>query len=123
VLSIFFSSIEIYGKENIPRIGPAIFTSNHNNQFVDGAMVVATNPFQVSFLVAEKSMKKRIIGDFARAVGGISVKRPQDCAKAGEGKVMFEGMKLRGDKTKFTALQSGKNKSNLSGSKFISLSL
>jgi len=47
ILSIFFSSIEILSKENIPEHGPIIFTGNHMNQFVDGAMMLVTNPHQV----------------------------------------------------------------------------
>ncbi len=37
ILSIFFSSIEVVGRENIPNYGPIIFTGNHMNQFVDAA--------------------------------------------------------------------------------------
>lgn len=87
VLSIFFSSMEVLGRENIPVHGPVIFTGNHMNQFVDGAVVTVTNPRRVGFLVAEKSFNKRIIGDFAKAAGAIPVSRPQDTAHAGQGKV------------------------------------
>jgi glycerol-3-phosphate O-acyltransferase/dihydroxyacetone phosphate acyltransferase len=45
VLSIFFKSIEIVGKDNIPMDGPVIFTGNHANQFVDG-MIVMMNCFR-----------------------------------------------------------------------------
>jgi 1-acyl-sn-glycerol-3-phosphate acyltransferase len=51
---------------------------------VDAAVIVITCPRKVGFLVAEKSMKKAIIGDFARAVGSIGVARPQDYAKKGQ---------------------------------------
>lgn len=79
VLSIFFSSMEVLGRENIPQHGPVIFTGNHMNQFVDGAVVIVTNPRRVGFLVAEKSYNKRIIGDFCKAAGAIPVARPQVC--------------------------------------------
>ena len=36
------------------------------NQFVDGAVILVTNPHRVGFLVAEKSYNTRIIGDFAK---------------------------------------------------------
>ncbi len=78
--------MEVLGRENIPAHGPIIFTGNHMNQFVDGAVMMVTNPHNVGFLVAEKSYHKRIIGDFAKAVGSIPVSRPQDAAKAGPGK-------------------------------------
>lgn len=77
------------------------------NQFVDGAVMLVTNPHRVGFLVAEKSYNQRIIGDFAKAVGSIPVSRPQDQAKRGPGTVKFEGLKLIGDKTQFTAFAKG----------------
>jgi glycerol-3-phosphate O-acyltransferase/dihydroxyacetone phosphate acyltransferase len=101
ILNIFFSSMEVLGRENVPLHGPIIFTGNHMNQFVDGAVMMVTNPHNVGFLVAEKSFHKRIIGDFAKAVGSIPVSRPQDAAKAGPGKVLFDGLTLKGDGTKF----------------------
>lgn len=57
------------------------------NQFVDAVILIITNPHNVGFLIAEKSFKKPIIGDLARAAGAIPVARPQDCAKKGPGKV------------------------------------
>lgn len=99
--------MEVLGRENIPDHGPIIFTGNHMNQFVDGAVMMVTNPHRVGFLVAEKSYNKRIIGDFAKAVGSIPVSRPQDHAKAGPGKVFFDGLKILGENTKFTQLKKG----------------
>jgi glycerol-3-phosphate O-acyltransferase / dihydroxyacetone phosphate acyltransferase len=77
------------------------------NQFVDGAMLLISTPLKVSFLVAEKSFQKRIIGDFSKAVGAIPVSRPQDKARKGPGKIQFDGMKLLGDGTLFTQLKKG----------------
>ena len=107
IMSIFFSSMEVLGRENIPPHGPIIFTGNHMNQFVDGAILVVTTPQQVRFLVAEKSYNKRIIGDFSKAVGAIPVSRPQDKPSKGPGKVKFEGLKVFGEGTSFTKLQKG----------------
>jgi glycerol-3-phosphate O-acyltransferase/dihydroxyacetone phosphate acyltransferase len=107
ILSIFFSSMEVIGKQNIPTHGPVIFTGNHMNQFVDGAVIVTTNPRRVGFLVAEKSMQKPLIGDFARACGSIAVARPQDKAKAGPGKIYFDNMRIIGEGTQFTKLEKG----------------
>jgi glycerol-3-phosphate O-acyltransferase/dihydroxyacetone phosphate acyltransferase len=77
------------------------------NQFVDGAVIVTTTPRRVGFLVAEKSMQKPIIGDFARACGSIAVARPQDKAKAGPGRIYFDQKRIVGDGTQFTKLQKG----------------
>lgn len=106
-LSIYFSSMEFIGLENIPQHGPVIFTGNHMNQFVDAAVIVVTCPRKVGFLVAEKSMKKAIIGDFARAVGSIGVSRPQDYAKRGPGQIRLRGLRLEGRDTALGALKPG----------------
>eukprot|EP01035_Chromulina_nebulosa_P054616 gene54616-74837_t len=108
ILSIFISSMEVLGKQNIPEHGPVIFTGNHMNQFVDGAVILVTNPHRVGFLIAEKSFNTRIIGDLANAVGCIPVARPQDKAKPGVGKICFDGVRILGkDGTKFTTLEKG----------------
>ena len=46
-------------------------------------MMLVTCPRKVNFLIAEKSLKKPIIGHFSRAAGSIGVARPQDYAKKG----------------------------------------
>lgn len=107
ILSIFFSSIEVLGRENIPEHGPVIFTGNHMNQFVDGAVITICSPHKVGLLVAEKSFNQRIIGDFAKASGAIPVSRPQDKAKTGPGKLIFDGLRALGEGTKFTEIKKG----------------
>ena len=82
--------------QNIPEHGPIIFTGNHMNQFVDGAVLMITIPRKVGFLVAEKSYHSRVIGDFCKAVGAIPVSRPQDKARAGPGRIFFDGLKILG---------------------------
>lgn len=77
------------------------------NQFVDGAVIVTTTPRRVGFLVAEKSMQKAVIGDFARACGSIPVARPQDKARAGPGRIYFDKNRIIGDGTQFTKLKKG----------------
>jgi glycerol-3-phosphate O-acyltransferase/dihydroxyacetone phosphate acyltransferase len=85
ILSIFFSQVEIIGMDNIPRNGPVIFVGNHANQFVDGIMLMMTAQHKVSFLVAEKSWYRPIIGHFAYAMGAVPVARAQDKSKKGSG--------------------------------------
>ncbi|GMI16729.1 hypothetical protein TrLO_g3777 [Triparma laevis f. longispina] len=98
ILSIFFSSIETTGLQNIPIDGPAIFVGNHANQFVDGIMLMSTCQHKVSFLVAEKSWNRRVIGDFAWAMGAVPVSRSQDSAEEGKGSLTIT--KVRGDESK-----------------------
>jgi len=91
ILSIFFRDIEIIGRDNLPRHGPMIFSINHANQFVDAALVLGCcgDDFKVSYMMAEASWKRRIIGDLARALDVVPVKRAQDSAIRGQGTVVF----------------------------------
>jgi len=87
ILSIFFREVSIVGAQNIPHYGPVIFTSNHANQFLDSVVVLCTCQRTISYLIAEKSWKRRIIGDIAWAMGAVPVRRAQDSAKQGSGHV------------------------------------
>lgn len=107
IFSIFFSSMEVLGKENIPLHGPIIFTGNHMNQFVDAAVMLVSCPHRVGFLIAEKSFHSRIVGDLAKLVGAIPVSRPQDKAKKGPGKIYFDNQRMIGSGTAFSNLQKG----------------
>lgn len=90
ILSIFFRSVEVVGRDNIPRYGPVIFVGNHANQFVDGIMVLSTCEHKISYLMAETSWKRRVIGDIAWALDVVPVKRAQDYSIKGAGKIVME---------------------------------
>jgi glycerol-3-phosphate O-acyltransferase/dihydroxyacetone phosphate acyltransferase len=89
ILSIFFRDVEIIGRDNIPRHGPIIFTVNHANQFIDAVTVLCTCQQKISYLMAETSWKRRIIGDLAWALDVVPVMRAQDAAIKGSGQVVF----------------------------------
>lgn len=110
ILSIFFRDVEIVGRDKLPRHGPMIFAVNHANQFMDAVMVVCTCQHKVSYLMAEASWKRRLIGDIAWAMDVVPVKRAQDAARPGTGKVTFSQqdyentkvLSVEGVDTKFT---------------------
>ena len=104
ILNIFFSSIEVLGRENIPQHGPVIFSGNHMNQFVDGGVALITCPHKLNFLVAASSFKMFIIGHFARLLNALPVHRPIDNAKKGKGKIYFDGLKCHGVGTEFSKI-------------------
>jgi len=87
ILSIFFREVEVVGRQNIPLNGPVIFTSNHANQFIDSVVVLCTCQRTISYLMAEKSYNRRIVGDIAWAMGAVPVKRAMDETKDGKGSV------------------------------------
>lgn len=90
ITSIFFNDVQVIGREHIPKYGPVIFTSNHANQFMDGLMIMCTCQRTISYLVAEKSWLRPIIGHLAWCMGGVPVKRAQDSARRGSGSVTID---------------------------------
>lgn len=106
--NIFFRSVEIVGMENIPAQGPLILTGNHNNQFVDGVVLLGNCRREISFLIAEKSYNRPVVGLFARAFRCIPVLRRIDRATPGRGRVVSNGTTLlRGFDTRFDQLCPG----------------
>jgi len=75
---------------NIPLYGPVIFVPNHASQFIDSVVVLSTCQRTISFLMAEKSYKKRIVGEIAWAMNVVPVKRAQDDARKGSGFISIE---------------------------------
>lgn len=129
VLSIFFNDVQVVGKENIPNYGPVIFTSNHANQFMDGIMIMCTCQRKISYLVADKSWNRPIIGHLAWAMGAVPVKRAQDSAKKGTGTVTINAdeiasidessadsvLEVNGKSTKFSSEMKAGDKIRLPG--------
>lgn len=107
--NMFFRSVEIVGLENMPKEGPLILTGNHNNQFVDGVVLLTNCSREISFMIAEKSFKRPVVGFLAKAFGCIPVSRPQDSGFRGAGVVHCGGTaSLRGENTQFVSqLQQG----------------
>lgn len=59
-------------------------------------------PRPVSFLIAAKSYRDKLIGPLARAQRSIPVERPQDLAKPCPGQVTLVGTTVTGTGTQFT---------------------
>ncbi|KAL7577041.1 hypothetical protein ACA910_006783 [Epithemia clementina (nom. ined.)] len=98
ILSIFFRHVEVVGVENVPRFGPVLFTINHANQFIDAVSVLSTCQRKISYLMAEASYKRRIVGDLAWALDVVPVKRAQDEAEQGTGTIaMTEVVRSKDD--------------------------
>lgn len=95
IFSCFFREIRTRGAFRIPKTGPVIFVAApHANQFVDPLILQMQIKREVgrrvSFLIAEKSYKKRVIGDLSRCQLSIPVKRAQDNLKAADGKIKMD---------------------------------
>ena len=106
ILSIFFREVEVIGANNVPPHGPCIFTINHANQFVDAVMVLSTCQRNISYLMAEASYNRPVIGHVAYMLGVVPVKRAQDDAKKGSGKLQITPI-AEADKTQGTLTVKG----------------
>ncbi|KAL8921515.1 MAG: hypothetical protein Q9208_005669 [Pyrenodesmia sp. 3 TL-2023] len=111
LVDLFFREVHPRGSWKIPRRGPIIFVAApHANQFVDPLIlmrVIKTEAQRrISWLIAEKSMKRRFIGAAAAMLGPVSVGRALDSTKPGSGKIYLpdpEGdpLLIRGNGTHF----------------------
>ncbi len=95
IFSCFFREIRTRGAFRIPRDGPVIFVAApHANQFVDPLIlqmqIKRKVGRRVSFLIAEKSYKKRVIGDLSHCQLSIPVKRAQDNLKSANGTIKMD---------------------------------
>ncbi|EDO06881.1 putative glycerol-3-phosphate-acyltransferase [Babesia bovis T2Bo] len=104
VIRTFFMKVTVINEERLPLYGPVILVGNHNNQFIDAATLIYAVPRQISFLMAAKSLARRMIGSLARLAGCIPVHRQEDLKYAGIGKITWEdnSTTIRGVDTHFT---------------------
>jgi glycerol-3-phosphate O-acyltransferase/dihydroxyacetone phosphate acyltransferase len=99
--------VQVIGEnENVPAKGPFILVGNHSNQFVDGLMFLTIPKRNVYLLMAAKSLKKAGVGWFGAAMRAIPVRRPQDEAFPGTGRLDLSSVRaaptsLAGVSTKF----------------------
>jgi glycerol-3-phosphate O-acyltransferase/dihydroxyacetone phosphate acyltransferase len=110
LVNVFFREVAVVGRENIPTKGPVVFYGNHQNQFIDAMMMRAFCGRPVRFIIAEKSMTRPVIGQFARLMDAVPVVRPQDVpSTAGPGKLTkTDNTKIIGANTNFlTTVKQG----------------
>ncbi|AET37660.1 bifunctional glycerol-3-phosphate/glycerone-phosphate O-acyltransferase SCT1 Ecym_1433 [Eremothecium cymbalariae DBVPG len=113
VFNCFFRDVRTRDGYKIPQNGPIIFVAApHANQFVDPVILMTqvkklTNR-RISFLVANNSMKRLVVGFLARCAMSIGVARAQDNLSPAKGKIRLapdNPRKLIGIDTEFTKFQ------------------
>jgi len=141
MVDIFFREIRSRGSYRIPRRGAVIFVAApHANQVSDSHRKELTDikfidPLilmrearreagrRISFLIAEKSMRRRFVGSVARAISAsttpfhtmlndkVPVMRAQDLTKPHPGTISLQDrtqpLQITGSQTKFTTLRPG----------------
>ncbi len=78
VVRVFFRSIEVSGRENVPRTGPVIFVGNHPNSLLDPVLVTVMCGRRVRFAAKETLFASLPLRPFLWVMGSVSVKRRQD---------------------------------------------
>lgn len=112
IFDCFFREIRPRNGFKIPRDGPVIFVgAPHANQFVDpiilmGQVKKIANR-RISFLIAAKSLKQKVIGQLAQCQLSIGVNRAQDTLRKAMGKIFIKDLendptRVHGVGTKFT---------------------
>ncbi|KAL3423651.1 acyltransferase [Phlyctema vagabunda] len=111
LVDLFFREVHPRGSWKVPRHGPLIFVAApHANQFVDPLILMRTLRNEchrrAAFLIAEKSMRRFLIGWFARKVGAVPVGRALDMVKPATGTIYLpdpinDPLLVRGIGTKF----------------------
>lgn len=110
IFDCFFREIRSRGAFRLPRSGPVIFVAApHANQFVDPLILMnqvkRESQRRISFLIAAKSYKQRLIGFLSRCQLSIPVVRAQDLLNKGTGKIFVDfdedPLLVKGVKTKF----------------------
>jgi 1-acyl-sn-glycerol-3-phosphate acyltransferase len=75
---LFYSSVVVIGKENIPEGVPVIFAPNHQNALMDPLAIVCTLPDQVVFLARADIFSNKIARFFLRFLKILPVYRIRD---------------------------------------------
>ncbi|KAE8355830.1 hypothetical protein BDV28DRAFT_128208 [Aspergillus coremiiformis] len=92
LVDLFFREVHPRGSWKIPRQGPMILVAApHANQFVDSLILMRVIRSEVrrriSWLIAEKSFRRKFIGLLARSIGTVPVARAMDNMKPGQGTI------------------------------------
>lgn len=96
VTRVFFRSVELSGRENVPVDGPVIFVGNHPNSLLDPVMVTTTCPRPVRF-AAKDVLFKGPLRPFLWLLGSVPVKRRQDAVAGAAEDAPVEGAPERVD--------------------------
>lgn len=82
VTRIFFRTIEVVGRDHVPRSGPVILVGNHPNSLVDPVVISTTCGRPVSLAARDGLFRLPFLRPILWALGTVPIKRRQDQAAA-----------------------------------------
>ena len=80
---LFFRSVEVVGRENVPREGGGLLVAWHPNGLADGILILGFCPRPVTFGARHGLFRMPLIGWLLRAVGAVPLYRARDRGEAG----------------------------------------
>ncbi len=80
---LFFRSVEVVGRENVPREGGGLLVAWHPNGLADGILILGFCPRPVTFGARHGLFRLPLIGWLLRAVGAVPLYRARDRGEAG----------------------------------------
>ncbi len=83
-LSLFFRSLEVEGRENVPPTGPLLLAANHPNTLIDVLLVATCLDRKVGFVAKATLFKNPLANLIFRFLGAVPIHRRQD-GPVGEG--------------------------------------
>jgi len=78
LLGLFYSRVEVIGRENAPAEGALVVAANHHNSIVDAMLLMATFDRPLRVLANAPLFRHPLIGPFLRLLGGLPVHRRQE---------------------------------------------
>ena len=77
LVRVFFGKVEIIGQENIPKDQPVIYSSNHQNAFMDALIIGGLSP-KITYSVTRSDVFKKQFEWFMDAINMIPIYRIRD---------------------------------------------
>ena len=81
VTRVFFRTVEVVGRDHVPRVGPVIFVGNHPNSLVDPVVISTTCRRRVRFAARDGLFSSPLLRPILWALGSVPIKRRQDHAE------------------------------------------
>lgn len=79
ITNAWFKQVDATGLENVNQNKGIILIANHNNQFIDGNVLISSLNFsQFKMVAAAKALDFPVVKQTLDALGVVKVNRPQD---------------------------------------------
>jgi glycerol-3-phosphate O-acyltransferase / dihydroxyacetone phosphate acyltransferase len=78
VTRTFFRTVEVSGREHVPKKGALIFAGNHPNSLIDPMVLTTSCGRRVRFAAKDTLFESRLFRPILKTLGAVPIKRKQD---------------------------------------------